>query len=133
MIAIMAVMLVATTLVFKERKKIPLLLLTLLIGFVVAWFVKGADASVRPCTFLPAKVECPSGYSFPSGHALGAFSFAAVMIGSASFPLYFLLSLFVSFSRIYLGVHAFVDIAASLSIAIASRCLAERLLKNVVL
>lgn len=133
MIVIMAVLLVATTLLFNEKKKIPLLLLTLLIGFAVAWLVKGAYVSVRPCVFLPAKVECPGGYSFPSGHAFGAFSFAAVMMGSASFPLYFLIALFVSFSRVYLGVHTFMDIAASLAIAVGSRHIAERILKNVML
>jgi membrane-associated phospholipid phosphatase len=34
-----------------------------------------------------------------------------------SYPLYLLFALFVSFTRLNLGVHAFVDIAAALPIA----------------
>ena len=62
-------------------------------------------------------MACPTSYSFPSIHAAAAFALMLSFINKQSYPVYLLFGLFVSFTRIYLGVHQLEDITASLAIA----------------
>lgn len=67
-------------------------------------------------------VAVPDRFSFPSGHACAAMSVAFVY--SAAFPVFawplLLLSTFVGFSRVRLGVHYPGDVVAGQAIAIAT-------------
>lgn len=61
-----------------------------------------------------AQGGCPSTFSFPSGHAAGAFSGAVIF---AHFDpkrryLYYILATLISFSRIYLYCHFTLDVVA---------------------
>lgn len=65
------------------------------------WVAKQLEAST-----------CPKDYSFPSGHASGAFAGATIL---AAFDrkrakYYYITAFFISFSRIYLLCHYFLDV-----------------------
>lgn len=70
-------------------------------------------------------------FSFPSGHA--ATSFAASFILSKVFPkgrlLFYILAFVISFSRVYLGVHYFLDVLGGSIIGIVIGAVAVKLLQ----
>jgi undecaprenyl-diphosphatase len=94
-----------------------------LLGAVVATsalvsIVKALVGRVRPCDALawcaPIDVASPGGQSFPSGHAAGAFAFAAFVAVRAprwAAPA-FLWAAVVAWSRCVLGVHYPSDVLA---------------------
>ncbi|PJB88737.1 hypothetical protein CO083_01900 [Candidatus Roizmanbacteria bacterium CG_4_9_14_0_8_um_filter_34_12] len=55
---------------------------------------------------------CPADFSFPSGHAATAFTAAFVLsyFDKKRRWFYYLIAVFISFSRIYLGCHYFFDV-----------------------
>jgi len=55
---------------------------------------------------------CPSDFSFPSGHAAGAFAGAVIFsyFDKKHQWLYYGIALLISFSRIYLGCHYLLDV-----------------------
>ena len=64
-------------------------------------------------------VKCPSNSSFPSGHALVSFAMAFFFYRDRDSMLVLLiLSLLISFSRLYLGVHNIGDISAGFGFAV---------------
>jgi membrane-associated phospholipid phosphatase len=79
--------------------------------------VKQLTAHARPCAGLD---WCPADYSFPSLHAAAAFALAIAFLDKKAYPLFLLFALFVSFTRLNLGVHVFADIAAALPLAMLS-------------
>jgi len=119
---------------FSQKKR----LLTVFIGLVLLLFatlaLKNGYAELRPCdpstpNPIPSKVECPRppDYSFPSGHAVLAFFFLAATIGSRAFFPYYFLTAFTAFSRVYLGVHYFGDVAAGAVVGIVGYAVAEKI------
>ena len=80
-------------------------------------FIKSLVARPRPChnlTMIRLLVDCGSGFSFPSSHAVNNFAAAAIL---SYFYKEFKVVLFsiasvVAFSRVYVGVHYPVDIIA---------------------
>jgi undecaprenyl-diphosphatase len=80
-------------------------------------FIKSWVARPRPChnlTTLRLLVDCGSGYSFPSSHAVN--NFAAAVILSYFYKEYkvvlFTIASVVAFSRVYVGVHFPIDIVS---------------------
>ena len=78
-------------------------------------FIKSWVARPRPChnlTMLRLLVDCGSGFSFPSSHAVN--NFAAAVILSYFYKEYkvvlFTIASVVAFSRVYVGVHYPLDI-----------------------
>jgi undecaprenyl-diphosphatase len=85
---------------------------------------------VRPCNGLPGVAclwgDAPTDYSFPSGHAAGSFAFAAFVAGVAFLSdepraspsvkalaaASLFVAVFISLSRVYLGVHFPGDVLA---------------------
>jgi membrane-associated phospholipid phosphatase len=87
------------------------------LALVLATGVKYALAHDRPCA---GQSWCPDDYSFPSIHATAAFALMSGFLNKRSFILYLLFALFVSFTRMNIGVHYFEDIAAALPTALVS-------------
>jgi membrane-associated phospholipid phosphatase len=111
-----AALIAALVLAGENRNEKRLEIFTILAVVLVAGvIIKGALAIPRPCT---GESWCPTDYSFPSLHAVAAFTLMIAFLKKRTYPLYLLFALFVSFTRLNLGVHVFVDIAAALSIAL---------------
>lgn len=98
-----------------------------LVSTISVWVLKDIFHRSRPLTPL---VEGVGGYSFPSGHSLGGFTFFGVIIylifySKVSKPskyvfavLAFLFGVMIGLSRIYLHVHFASDVAGSLFVAL---------------
>ncbi len=104
----------------RKEKRIKIILAILFASLLVVGF-KAFFAEPRPCQTTIGLVECPSfpfsAYSFPSGHATIAFLLMLAFLDKPSFPFFWLFAFFVAYSRIFLGVHNFEDIAGALVLA----------------
>ncbi|MFN7991905.1 MAG: phosphatase PAP2 family protein [Candidatus Micrarchaeia archaeon] len=111
----------------RKNDKRAKILLSIILAVGAGYAIKHAVAEHRPCYGAD---WCPDDYSFPSLHAVAAFTLMCGFITRKSFPLFFLFAVFVSFTRMNLGVHYFMDIAGALPVAIVSyyvtHILAER-------
>jgi undecaprenyl-diphosphatase len=110
----------------RTRRLAKALLVTLIVTAAIVFVVKLATARVRPCAALPgvhALFGAPTDFSFPSGHAAGAFAFAAfvgtIALTGARTPLRvsavlatFALAASIALSRVYLGCHFPGDVLA---------------------
>ena len=110
--AILLVLALAGT---REKKKLGRILFSLALAALLGLAAKEAFSHERPCS---GEEWCPGGYSFPSSHAVTAFALMAAFIRRKEYPAYMLFALFVSFTRMNIGVHVFQDIVAALPIAL---------------
>jgi membrane-associated phospholipid phosphatase len=112
------------------RKKAALKALALgaIVTLVVVFSLKAVVASPRPCDALPAKIDCPEDNSFPSGHAAFTALLIPALFGSPLLPAYLAFHIFVSFTRMYLGVHVLQDIAGGTVIGMAIYLLSAKFL-----
>lgn len=89
------------------------LLPAVLISHEIASLLKDAIALPRPCVGL---ADCPTGFSFPSGHAAVVFAFATVASCITRkrfiFGGLFALAILVSISRVALNYHFVSDVVA---------------------
>jgi len=99
---------------WEKRGKI---ILALLIAGGMALLAKSLIMQPRPCIGGDSLIQCPLDYSLPSGHAAIAFTLMIAFIGRKYFPFYWLFALLVAYTRFYLGVHTFEDLAAALVLA----------------
>ena len=99
---------------WEKRKKI---LVALFVAYILSVGAKALIHKDRPCVTIEGKIECPVDSSFPSGHAAFAFTLMIAFLGKRSFPFFWLFAIFVVFSRIYLGIHTFEDVAGGLVVA----------------
>ena len=100
----------------RQRKQIKILL-SLALTLMLVTGIKNFMEVERPC------VEgdwCPTDYSFPSMHAAIAFTLMTAFLNKKSYIGYLFFALFVSFTRLNIGVHTFYDIAGALPIALLS-------------
>ena len=99
----------------KARNTAFLCLVVLLMGYFFSETLKILIARPRPGEILSNAflLKDMTGYSFPSGHSIAAFS-AFTILGIKYGHLYFFifLAVMVSISRIYLGVHYPLDVLA---------------------
>lgn len=93
--------------------------------------LKNLVGRIRPydaCSALLPLVTKPTDYSFPSGHTGSSFASACVLYRhlpkKAGIPA-LILALFISLSRLYVGVHYPSDVLAGILTGIVSGCLAE--------
>lgn len=98
------------------------------LAVILGMAVKQIVAEPRPCAGAD---WCPSDYAFPSLHALVAFTLMTGFLNKRSFAIFLLFALFVSFTRLNIGVHSFVDIAGALPIALISYYAADVAAKRV--
>ncbi len=102
----------------EKRKKI--ILGVIVVSLMVAG-LKNLFAVERPCAVANAAYGCPSlpylEHSFPSGHAAVAFLVMIAFLDKKPFPVFWIFALLVAYTRIFLGVHTFADIAGALVLA----------------
>jgi undecaprenyl-diphosphatase len=125
-------LLIIVIVVFLEEKKHPGLSIRdkkfalffsgtfMLTFFIVDILLKNFFRRPRP--YLLSKIFhsnliagiCPADFSFPSAHAATAFAAAFVLsyFDKKRSWFYYIVALFISYSRIYLGCHYFFDVAA---------------------
>lgn len=101
----------------RRKEKIAKIMLAVLLAALLITTMKLILKVERPCTIFASKIPCPEDYSFPSGHTLFAFTVMLAFLNKPVFPIYFIYAIFVAFTRIYLGVHTFEDIAGSIAFA----------------
>ena len=106
----------------KWKRAIALFLITMAGELILNLILKQFFHRVRPPAYFDYPL--PDSYSFPSGHALGAFCFFGVLAWLITarlqkrqpkilvWTLATLLIFFIGFSRIYLGVHFPSDVVA---------------------
>lgn len=104
----------------RDKLFVVYLILTLAITWLLTFGLKNLMQRPRPCNnkistdrfkTVPYN-NCPSDYSFPSGHSSTSFA-AATVVGFFDKKrkwLYFGIAGLISLSRIYLGVHFVLDV-----------------------
>lgn len=110
-------------LILFEEKRNHMFLLYFLTGCVVTYlFVNNVlkNIFIRPRPFLTvfnrlqllSTNTCPKDFSFPSTHAATAFAAAAMLsyFDKKRAGFYYFIAFLISYSRIYLGCHYFLDV-----------------------
>jgi undecaprenyl-diphosphatase len=97
--------------------------------------VKTAFRRVRPTAPhdgapLPYGMHQPITTSFPSGHAVSAFTAAAVLTSGATAPLWYSLASLVAASRVYVKMHHASDVVAGAALGVAFGIVARRALSR---
>jgi len=95
----------------KDKKFLVLFSLSfLLTTLIVEYILKNIFERVRP--IATQIYQCPTDYSFPSGHAATAFAAATILsfFDKKRRWFYYTIAVLISFSRIYLGCHYFLDV-----------------------
>ena len=125
-----AILVLVVSRLLHEERRIPFIVASVVIAFLLGFGLKLLIAQQRPCDLVPGKVACPTDYSLPSLHSLLTFTLAVAALGNRSFAAYLLYALFVAVSRVYLGVHTATDVMAGLALAFFACVLAEILWKS---
>lgn len=111
-------------LIVRGRKLAALLLANTVFAYILVLITKTLVARPRPAELLSdivVRFEHASGYGFPSGHTAMATVMALTLmpyIGKKYRWLLVLWILIVGFSRIYLGVHAPLDVVGGFCIGV---------------
>jgi undecaprenyl-diphosphatase len=106
-----------------------LLAASALLATAITQILKRLSRRPRPslgCAGFVALVEDPDRFSFPSGHTAAAFAVAVAYAGAMGTlaPWFLAFALLVAASRVYLGAHYPLDVAAGAVLGAASGALA---------
>ncbi len=105
----------------KDKKFIFLFSLSFLLTFLLSDIVlKNIFQRPRPFTTIFNNLQlfstfsCPTDFSFPSAHAATAFAAATILVyfDKKRRWFYYTVAILISYSRIYLGCHYFLDVIA---------------------
>ncbi len=110
---------------------------SLLVSGVLNLFLKLIIARPRPFRVSPdiVKMSSGGGFSFPSGHTTEVFVLVFVLwpfVNKGVRALLLIWALFISYSRVALGVHYPTDVAGGVAVAALAVWLSRRLWKNFV-
>ncbi len=108
------IMLVIVILALLTVRKKEVFLISLAAVYLFTPVVKDFYAVERPCAGTAA---CPESFSFPSTHAALSFVLVAASIGSPVHFFFLPLALFISYTRLYLGVHTLEQVAGGTAFA----------------
>ncbi len=111
--SLLAVISLAMAPFLKNRGVFYSLAISMVAVLALSLLLKDAYAIPRPCNSAPSLEKlCPpeTDYALPSGHTAFAFVFVGAALGTTFFPIYFVLAVIISLSRVYLGVHTFTDV-----------------------
>jgi undecaprenyl-diphosphatase len=91
---------------------LSLITTSLLVNVVIKNIIRRPRPTMEISNFKFQISNCPADFSFPSGHAATAFAAAAIL---AYFDkkrrwFYYTVAILISYSRIYLGCHYFLDV-----------------------
>jgi membrane-associated phospholipid phosphatase len=122
----------------RSRRPVPLVALAATASFLVAsglnYVIKGLVDRSRPPRAIDfeALVGVPGSPSFPSGHAMTAFAVAAAVAALAPRARWPVLALAaaIGFSRVYLGVHFWIDVLAGAALGAAIGLLVAALVRH---
>lgn len=114
----------------EEGKKRNRLVLTISLVFLGGFILKILVHETRPCVDVVAKIDCPTSFSFPSNHALVAFALATGLRNKNRFWFYAVFAIFVSFTRIYLGVHNVWDVIGGMVLGVIGVLVLELIWKK---
>lgn len=119
---IFAALVLAAAFLAERGKKRNRLLMNLVIIFALGLAVKSIVREARPCTegIIISKIQCPTGFSFPSDHALIAFALATALWKKPKGYVFAIAAAFVAFTRVYLGVHSAFDVLGGAVLGIAA-------------
>ena len=115
----------------RRPEKLKKILLAIALAVLLITVAKYAIKTERPCDSLHSKTECPWSYAFPSGHTLVVFTVALAFLNKPVFPFFLIYAIFVAFTRIYLGVHSFEDIAGGVALSPLVYFTADKLWKKI--
>ncbi len=119
----------------KHRKYITwfvlLVLPAVIIGYGISYVLKIIFGIPRPCIGLPT---CPTGFSFPSGHATVIFAATSVLMfhykNKKLGIVFLILTGLVATSRVALGFHRIEDVFAGAIIGIVVGTFVEKVYKR---
>ncbi len=121
----------------KDKLFLSVSTLSCLIILVLDWYLKNQAGRLRPFMVLNNVHNISdyliSDYSFPSGHTVFAFFIAYILINHFKLKnwlafLLYAVAFLVGFSRIYLGVHYFLDVAGGMCLGILFGIITEKVL-----
>ena len=128
-IVVVVMLLTPSVILYKKNKKIIYLLwLTFIVSVIVAFVIKLIVLRQRPIEALTYPFTNILNYSFPSMHAMVAFSLLPLLVNHLSKQKHFWIGfgLLVVFSRIYFGFHFLSDVVFG---ALAGYFIGDYLLK----
>jgi undecaprenyl-diphosphatase len=117
------IILIASYVVKRKIREALMIGIVAFVSLLSGWLLKDLFHRARP---LHPLISGAGGYSFPSGHSLGGFTFSGVIIyllSKTSIPIYLkwilsillvLFAILIGLSRIYLHVHYASDVLGSL-------------------
>lgn len=96
----------------RHRRYVITLVGALTLTLLVTYAMKIIFERARPVDIFAVSPACPTDFSFPSAHASLAFAGAYTLshFDRKRSPLYYSIALIISYSRIFLGCHFFLDI-----------------------
>ncbi len=109
------IVIVALLIFFEEKidkRFIIYLLISLVVTSVIVLGLKNTIRRPRPVITVSSLKKCDSDFSFPSGHTSIAFAVSTILAGFDKKRkwFYYIVAIFISFSRIYLQCHFVLDV-----------------------